>query len=71
MEFGETIGDEEAHALSVLISVENNRRPLEDVGKNFVVTREPIRHLQKIAVAKLRRALNKKDDFLDIQRAAT
>jgi RNA polymerase primary sigma factor len=37
-------------------------KTLEDVGKNFGVTRERIRQLQNIALAKLRRALSKKED---------
>jgi RNA polymerase primary sigma factor len=40
-------------------------KTLEDVGKNFGVTRERIRQLQNIALAKLRRALSKKEDLLD------
>jgi RNA polymerase primary sigma factor len=36
-------------------------KTLEEVGKNFRVTRERIRQLQNIALAKLRRALNKKE----------
>jgi RNA polymerase primary sigma factor len=39
-------------------------KTLEDVGKNFGVTRERIRQLQTIALAKLRRALSKKEDGL-------
>jgi RNA polymerase primary sigma factor len=39
-------------------------KTLEDVGKNFGVTRERIRQLQNIALAKLRRALSKKEDPL-------
>jgi RNA polymerase primary sigma factor len=39
-------------------------KTLEDVGKNFGVTRERIRQLQTIALAKLRRALSKKEDAL-------
>jgi RNA polymerase primary sigma factor len=39
-------------------------KTLEDVGKNFGVTRERIRQLQNIALAKLRRALSKKEDAL-------
>jgi RNA polymerase primary sigma factor len=38
-------------------------KTLEDVGKNFGVTRERIRQLQNIALAKLRRALSKKEDL--------
>jgi len=39
-------------------------KTLEDVGKNFGVTRERIRQLQNITLAKLRRALSKKEDPL-------
>jgi RNA polymerase primary sigma factor len=39
-------------------------KTLEDVGRNFGVTRERIRQLQNIALAKLRRALSKKEDVL-------
>ena len=48
----------------------NGGRPktLEDVGKNFGVTRERIRQLQNIALAKLRRALSKREDSLDAER---
>lgn len=48
----------------------NGGRPktLEDVGKNFGVTRERIRQLQNIALAKLRRALSKREDPLDAER---
>jgi len=41
-------------------------KTLEDVGKNFGITRERIRQLQNIALAKLRRALSKKEDALDV-----
>ena len=40
-------------------------KTLEDVSKGFGVTRERIRQLQNIALAKLRRALSKKEDPLD------
>jgi RNA polymerase primary sigma factor len=36
-------------------------KTLEEVGKNFGVTRERIRQLQNIALKKMRRALNKKE----------
>ena len=39
-------------------------KTLEDVGRDFGVTRERIRQLQNIALAKLRRALSKKEQFL-------
>lgn len=45
-------------------------KTLEDVGKNFGITRERIRQLQNIALAKLRRALSKKDDPADFLVAA-
>jgi RNA polymerase primary sigma factor len=38
-------------------------KTLEDVGKNFGVTRERIRQLQNVALAKLRRALSKKENL--------
>jgi RNA polymerase primary sigma factor len=41
-------------------------KTLEDVGKNLGVTRERIRQLQNIALAKLRRALSKKEDAPDV-----
>jgi RNA polymerase primary sigma factor len=40
-------------------------KTLEDVGKKLGVTRERIRQLQNIALAKLRRTLSKKEDLLD------
>jgi RNA polymerase primary sigma factor len=42
-------------------------KTLEDVGRNFGVTRERIRQLQNIALAKLRRALSKKEAFLETE----
>src|SRR5260370_30415453 len=41
-------------------------KTLEDVSRDFGVTRERIRQLQNIALAKLRRALSKKEDLPDV-----
>jgi RNA polymerase primary sigma factor len=40
-------------------------KTLEDVSKNFGITRERIRQLQNMALAKLRRALSKKENPLE------
>ena len=42
-------------------------KTLEDVGKDFGITRERIRQLQNIALAKLRRALTKKGEVLETE----
>jgi len=42
-------------------------KTLEDVSKDFGVTRERIRQLQNIALAKLRCALSKKDNPLEAE----
>jgi len=89
-EFGEIVGDEDAHTpfelfrdknmrdeLSELLEVLDDRQreiifkrfgldggkpeTLEEVGRKFGVTRERIRQLQNIALAKLRRALAKRE----------
>jgi RNA polymerase primary sigma factor len=44
-----------------------NPKTLEDVAKNFGITRERIRQLQNVALAKLRRALIKKEDVLETE----
>ena len=40
---------------------EEGQRLLEDVGREFGVSRERIRQLQNVALAKMRKALMKKD----------
>jgi RNA polymerase primary sigma factor len=75
-EFGEIVGDEDAQTpvelfrdkdmrdeLSELLEVLDDGKPktLEEVRKKFGVTRERIRQLQNIALAKLRRALAKRE----------
>ena len=42
-------------------------KTLEDVGKDFGITRERIRQLQNIALAKLRRALIQKEEVLETE----
>jgi RNA polymerase primary sigma factor len=42
-------------------------KTLENVAKNFGITRERIRQLQNVALAKLRRALSKKEDILETE----
>ncbi len=42
-------------------------KTLEDVGKDFGITRERIRQLQNVALAKLRRALMKKEEVLETE----
>jgi RNA polymerase primary sigma factor len=41
-------------------------KTLEDIGRSFGITRERIRQLQSIALAKLRRALHRKEDALNM-----
>jgi RNA polymerase primary sigma factor len=47
-----------------------NPKTLEDVGKTLGVTRERIRQVQNIALAKLRRALSKREDPLEVEVSA-
>ena len=42
-------------------------KTLEDVGKDFGITRERIRQLQNIALAKLRRALIQKEEVRETE----
>ena len=44
-------------------------KTLEDVGKNLGVTRERIRQLQNVALSKLRRALIKKEEVVNVTEA--
>jgi len=44
-------------------------KTLEDVGRDFGITRERIRQLQNTALAKLRRALSKREDLLGAAQA--
>jgi RNA polymerase primary sigma factor len=46
-----------------------NPKTLENVAKNFGITRERIRQLQNVALAKMRRALSRKEDAPDLAQA--
>jgi RNA polymerase primary sigma factor len=57
------LNDREKKIISQRFGLGNGKpKTLEDVAKNFSVTRERIRQLQNVALAKLRRALSKKED---------
>ena len=43
------------------------RKTLEELGLSFGVTRERVRQLQNEAIAKLRRALSKKERPVDVE----
>jgi RNA polymerase primary sigma factor len=59
------LDDREKKIISQRFGLDGGKpKTLEDVGKNFGITRERIRQLQNIALAKLRRALSKKEDRL-------
>jgi RNA polymerase primary sigma factor len=61
----EVLDDREKKIISQRFGLDGGRpKTLEDVSKDFGVTRERIRQLQNIALAKLRRALSKKEQFL-------
>jgi len=61
----EVLDDREKKIISQRFGLDGRQpKTLEDVSKDFGVTRERIRQLQNIALAKLRRALSKKEDFL-------
>jgi RNA polymerase primary sigma factor len=46
-------------------------KTLEDIGKHFGISRERIRQLQSTALAKLRRALRKREDLLAVAQPVT
>jgi RNA polymerase primary sigma factor len=61
----EVLDDREKKIISQRFGLDGGQpKTLEDVSKDFGVTRERIRQLQNIALAKLRRALSKKEQFL-------
>jgi RNA polymerase primary sigma factor len=60
----DVLDDREKKIISQRFGLDGGRpKTLEDVSKNFGVTRERIRQLQNVALAKLRRALTKKEDL--------
>src|SRR5712671_4807195 len=62
----EVLDDREKKIISQRFGLDGGKpKTLEDISKNFGVTRERIRQLQNIALAKLRRALSKKEDLLE------
>jgi len=61
----EVLDPRETKIISQRFGLDGGRpKTLENVAKNFGITRERIRQLQNIALAKLRRALSKKEDLL-------
>ena len=64
----QALDDREKKIISQRFGLDGGQpKTLEDVSKDFGVTRERIRQLQNIALAKLRRALSKKEDFLETE----
>jgi RNA polymerase primary sigma factor len=64
----EALDDREKKIISQRFGLDGGQpKTLEDVSKDFGVTRERIRQLQNIALAKLRRALSKKEDFQETE----
>src|SRR3954451_18277472 len=62
----EVLDDREKKIISQRFGLDGGRpKTLENVAKNFGITRERIRQLQNVALAKLRRALSKKEDLPD------
>jgi RNA polymerase primary sigma factor len=65
----EALDDREKKIISQRFGLGGGKpKTLEDVSKTFGVTRERIRQLQNVALAKLRRALSKRENPLDAQR---
>ena len=64
----QALDDREKKIISQRFGLDGGQpKTLEDVSKDFGVTRERIRQLQNIALAKLRRALSKKENFLETE----
>jgi RNA polymerase primary sigma factor len=62
----DVLDDREKKIISQRFGLDGGKpKTLEDVSKNFGVTRERIRQLQNLALAKLRRALSKKENLLE------
>jgi len=58
----EVLDDRESNIIFQRFGLDGSKpKTLEEVGKKFGVTRERIRQLQNIALAKLRLALSKKE----------
>ena len=58
----EVLGDRKRKIILMRCGLDDGRpKILEEIGKKFGVTRERIRQLQNIALAKLRRALAKRE----------
>jgi RNA polymerase primary sigma factor len=63
----EVLDDREKKIISQRFGLGGGKpKTLEDVAKNFAITRERIRQLQNVALAKLRRALSKKEDAPEV-----
>ena len=59
----EVLDERERKIIDARFGLEGQKpKTLEEVGQEFGVTRERIRQLQNIALKKLRRALQKKED---------